>query len=311
VNAGELFLGLDVGGTKCAAVLGSAGGEILDRIEWPSDAHRGPVPMIDDLCRHAVSLASRHSQSAAIGVSIGGPLDAINGIIHSPPNLPGWDNIELKSILENRLSLPVRIEHDAAACCLAEYTWGAGRGATRLIYLTCGTGFGAGIVIDGKIYRGAGGRSVEIGHARYRDDGPTAFGKSGSVEAWCSGGALPALAAYLFPQRWATSLPTVPQLIELRDAGDPRAMQTIAANARATGDVCALLGDFLRPDRILLGSLARHLGPSWVQLVQARFAAEVLPDSAAACIVEPAGLGPRLQDCSALVVAVAAVNIPH
>jgi glucokinase len=202
VSDDQLYLGLDIGGTKCAAVLGTGAGEIVDRIEWPSLAHRGHEPMLRELVAHARQLIEQRSRVIAVGASIGGPLDAANGIIYSPPNLPGWDAVPLKAVLERELKLPARIEHDAAACALAEYRWGAGRSASRLVYLTCGTGFGAGLIIDGAIYRGAGGRSVEIGHARYRDDGPIAFGKRGSNEAFCAAEALGRLAAWQFPVRW-------------------------------------------------------------------------------------------------------------
>jgi len=300
----ELFLGLDIGGTKCAAVVGCADGQILARNQWPSQSNRGPQPMIDDLCSQAARLIAAHPQIVAVGASIGGPLDAERGIILSPPNLPGWDNVPLRDALHERLRLPIRIEHDAAACCLAEFRWGRGIGKSRLIYLTCGTGFGAGIVFDGEIYRGAAGRSFEIGHARFREDGPEAFGKIGSVEAFCAGASLGKLAVWNFPERWDTA-PTSEELTNLWHAGDPDAAEIIQINARAVGEVCANLGDLLRPNAILLGSLATHLGPKWVEIVRSRFRAEALPDTAQ-CPIEPAGLGARLQDCSALVVAASA-----
>jgi glucokinase len=248
-------------------------------------------------------MIAAHRRIVAAGAVVGGPMDAERGIVLSPPNLPGWDGIPLKSILEDRLGIPARIEHDAAACCLAEFTWGAGRGASRLIYLTCGTGFGAGIVLDGKIYRGAGGRSVEIGHARFREDGPEAFGKRGSVEAFCAGASLGKIASWRFPDRWP-SPPSAEELAKLNGAGDREAAAVLEINADAVGEVCANLGDLLRPDAILLGSLAVHLGAWWIDRVRKRFAAEALED----CRIEPAGLGPRLQDCSALVAAVSVKN---
>ena len=204
--------------------------------------------------------------------------------------------------MQDQLQLPINVEHDAAACCLAEYYWGAGRGTSRLIYLTCGTGFGAGIVIDGKIYRGSAGKSVEIGHARFREDGPEAFGKEGSVESFCAGASLGKIAAWKFPSRWPTP-PTSEELANLWKTGDRDAAEVITINARAVGEVCANLGDLLRPDAILLGSLAIHLGNPWVEIVRDRFREEALPDTAT-CRIEPAGLGARLQDCAALVVAV-------
>jgi glucokinase len=300
----ELFLGLDIGGTKCSAVVGRKDGQILARAQWPSQSSRGPTAMIDDLCGRAARLIGNHPQVVAVGASVGGPLDAERGIVLSPPNLPGWDNVPLRDALHERFGLPARIEHDAAACCLAEFRWGRGIGKSRLIYLTCGTGFGAGIVFDGEIYRGAAGRSLEIGHARFRDDGPEAFGKIGSVEGFCAGASLGKLAVWNFPDRWRTP-PDSEELADLWRAGDRDAAEVIHINARAIGEVCANLGDLLRPDAILLGSLATHLGPKWVEIVRAQFRAEALPDTAE-CPIEPAGLGARLQDCSALVVAVSA-----
>ncbi|MGD0464803.1 MAG: ROK family protein [Tepidisphaeraceae bacterium] len=306
-GANDLFLGLDIGGTKCAAVLGRREGQIINRQQWSSQSRRGPEPMIQDLCDHARTLMQSHAGIVALGATIGGPLDADRGIIQSPPNLPGWDDIPLKSILEQQLRLPTRIEHDAAACCLAEFHWGAGRGTSRLIYLTCGTGFGAGLVLGGKIYRGSGGKSVEIGHARYREDGPEAFGKRGSVESFCAGASLGKIAAWRFPHRWSAP-PAAEELAELWRSGDREAAEVIAINARAVGEVCANLADLLRPDAILLGSLAVHLGQPWVEIVRDRFRTESLPDSAS-CRIEPAGLGPRLQDCAALVVAVSQSDV--
>lgn len=295
----QLYLGLDIGGSKSAAIVGTGNGRILDRRQWPSEVQRGPRKMIDDLCARGLELTEIHRGIVAVGAVVGGPLDALRGIVLSPPNLPGWDRIPLKSILEDRLKIPARIEHDAAACCLAEYTWGAGKGTLRLIYLTCGTGFGAGIVIDGAIYRGAGGASVEIGHARFRDDGPEAFGKRGSVEAFCAGASLGKLASWRFPDRWPTP-PAGSELAQLQRAGDRDATAILELNADAVGEVCANLADALRPDSILLGSLSMHLGSWWVDRVRRRFAAEAL----SSCRIEPAGLGANLQDCSALVVAV-------
>jgi glucokinase len=299
------LLGLDIGGSKCAAVIGTPDGVIMDRIEWPSLAARGPAPMLVDLACNADQLIQRHRNVGAVGASIGGPLNAVQGIVHSPPNLPGWDAVPLKQWLIDHFKLPAAVEHDAAACALAEHRWGAGVGATRLIYLTCGTGFGAGIIIDGQIYRGALGRSVEFGHARYRDDGPTAFGKTGSFEAYCAGDALGRLAAWRFPQRWPTP-PASRDIAELFVNGDPDATEVVTTNATAVGDACATLGDLLRPDVILLGSLARYLGGQWVDAVRGRFTTESLPDTSSACRIVPAGLGERLQDCSALAAALSA-----
>jgi glucokinase len=234
-------------------------------------------------------------------------LDAAEGVVYSPPNLPGWNAVPLREILRERLQIPVRVEHDAAACAWAEYLWGEGKDAARLVYLTCGTGLGMGLVIDGRIYRGARGRNCEIGHARYRDEGPTAFGKKGSIEAYCAASSLGGLAAWNFPKRWPEPPPSA-EVAALASRGDEDAAIIVSLNARAVGDLCALLGDLFRPDAIILGSLAKYLGTPWLEAVRRLFGEETLPDTANICRIAPSGLGDRLQDCSALAVAVDAAR---
>jgi glucokinase len=144
-----------------------------------------------------------------------------------------------------------------------------------------------------------------LGHVRYRDDGPTAFGKQGCFEAWCAGNSLPRLAAWRFPNRWAQQPPDGQAIAALAAAGDEDARSVLEASAKGVGDACALLGDLLGPEVILLGSLARYFGMEWLQQVRSRFGRQVLPSVAAGCRIEPAALGGRLQDLSALVVAIA------
>ena len=302
MSDGRLLLGLDVGGTKCAAIIGDDAGAVLDRREWASDAARGPGPMIADLLRHGRELLAAHGDATACGVSIGGPLNVDAGVILSPPNLPGWDAVPLKARLAEALAMPVRVEHDAAACILAEFHWGAARGASPACYLTCGTGFGVGLLVGGVPHYGARGNTCEIGHVRYRDDGPLAFGKRGCFEAFGAGSSLGRIAAWRFPERWPHP-PGGPELSALARAGDADAADVLAINARAVGDACALLADLLVPEVIVLGSLAAYLGEPWLAQVRRAYEAEVLPSTAAACRIVPSGLGSRLQDCSALAAA--------
>jgi glucokinase len=292
------LLGFDVGGTKCAVCLGTETGEILVRREWPSHAERGPEPMIAELVAAAKELVADQPAVAA-GVSIGGPVDADQGVVHEPPNLPGWKGVPLKQRLEEAFAIPVNVEHDAAACALAEYVWGLDRGPRRLIYLTCATGFGAGMVFDGLPYYGVNGRSPEVGHMRMAEDGPTAYGVTGSAEAFCSARSLGRMATWRFPARWPTE-PAPREVEDLWRAGDADATFVIEYSATMVGRCCAFLGDLLHPDHITLGSLARYLGEPWLELVQKEFAGAVLPSVAEDCRIEGSRLGTRLQDLSAL-----------
>ena len=303
-NGAPLLLGFDIGGTKCAVCLGTAGGEILERKEWPSVAERGPEPMIAELVQAARDLAAGRAV-AAIGVSIGGPLDADRGIVREPPNLPGWRDIPIRDRLAQDFGVPVKVEHDAAACALAEYEWGLARQPRRLIYLTCATGFGAGMVFDGKPYYGANGCSPEIGHIRIGFGGPVAYGVAGSAEAYCSARALGRLATFRWPSRWPQE-PSPKEIEDLWRAGDAAATEIVECNADMVGRCCAFLGDLLHPDHITLGSLARYLGEPWLARVRAGFEQAVLPAVAADCRIEGSRLGTRLQDLSALAAALQA-----
>jgi len=259
--------------------------------------------MIADLVRYGRELLRAHPSAQTVGVPIGGPLDAARGIIQSPPNLPGWDEIPLRQILQHELSLPVHIQHDAAACAMAERLWGAARGLNHIAYLTCGTGFGVGLILGGRVHYGANGHNCEIGHVRYRDDGPEAFGKRGSLEAFGAGSSLSRLAAWKFPARWAAHPPTSPEIGAQAAQGDADAVEVVAINAVAVGQTCALLADLFFPEMIVLGSLANYLGEPWLAKLHAAFEAEALPAAVNSCRIVPAGLGKKLQDCSALAAA--------
>ncbi|NCB35677.1 MAG: ROK family protein, partial [Clostridia bacterium] len=160
------LIGLDIGGTKCAVSVGEAVSDqprILAReaIATPRDQSEA----MDQLCAMAKRLCQGQKIDGA-GISAGGPLDAETGMLQNPPNLPGWQGLSLTQLVSNRLSTPCKLENDANACALAEWRWGAGKGSRVMAFLTFGTGLGAGIVIDGKILRGATGDAGELGHWR-------------------------------------------------------------------------------------------------------------------------------------------------
>ncbi len=298
----KTYLGLDIGGTKSAVIIGTSAGKLSERMEWPSNAKLGQEKMLSEIIVNAEKVISKHPGISSVGVSIGGPLDAKNGIIQSPPNLPGWDNIPLKKILEEKFSLPVHVDHDAGACALAEYYWGAAKNLHSVVYLTCGTGFGLGLVFDGSIYYGTHGHNCEIGHARYAEEGPVAFGKSGSFESYCAGSSLGRIASWKFPSVWPKA-PTSEEIGRLAEEGNYEALQVVEINAKAVGRACSLIADMLYPDIIILGSLANHLGEKWIDKVKSVFHDEVLPDARKVCKITPSVLGRQLQDYSAIAVA--------
>jgi glucokinase len=268
---------------------------MLERRAWPTQTRDGAA-------LYAAIVAALHEIGAAaetIGVAIGGPMDARNGIVISPPHLPGMHGFRLGERLLADLGRPVRVHHDAAACALAEVRWGADRGAAGLAYLTCGTGFGAGIVIDGRARYGSAGFSPELGHVRYRDDGPDVFGKPGSFESYGAASALPKLARRYDP---AYDAADGAEVARRAAQGDSVACAAIGDNADAVGAACALLADLLVLDVIVLGSLAAYLGDPWLARVRATFAREALPHHVAACTLRAPSLD-NLQDLSGLAAA--------
>ncbi|MFW6158418.1 MAG: ROK family protein [Planctomycetota bacterium] len=301
-SSSRLILGWDVGGTTSGAAVGTPDGDLAATELWPSGAERGPDAMIEDFAARAGPLIERHAPRA-LGVSIGGPLNPLTGVVRSPPHLPDWDEVPLADRLGRRLGLPVVVEHDAAACLEAEVLWGAGRGASHAVYLTCGTGFGAGILVDGRVLRGPHGETPELGHIRLAPGGPVCFDKAGSAESFCSGTGIARLAPFLFPERFDGPVEPA-RLFALAEAGDPAARAVLDESARRTGQACALLADLFAPQVIVLGSLARYFGEGWQETVRAAFREEALAANSRETTILPAGLGDRLQPLSAIAPAV-------
>jgi glucokinase len=296
----NLILGLDVGGTKTAVVLGSQRGEIRWRKQFPTHPERGFKIVFDELTT-AMMTAQRSAPGniVAISVAIGGPLHVLNGIIKSPPNLPGWTNIPLKHLLNQRFDLPVYIEHDGNAGALAEFYFGAGRNFRNVIFITMGTGFGAGLIIDGKLYRGTSDTAGEIGHIRIAEDGPLCYGKAGSLEGYASGTGIAKLAKRMHPEIWNASS-TVIEIYEAYKAGSTEARAVFERAGFYLGRGLAILADTLNPERIILGGIGMRLGEALLAPAKRVFNEEALHQAAEVCEIVPAQLGEAIGDTASL-----------
>jgi glucokinase len=212
---------------------------------------------------------------------------------------------------ESIADLSVHIEHDGNAGALAEYHFGAGLqcpGLRHLIFLTFGTGLGAGFIIDGRILHGATDTAGEIGHWRLAPHGPPGYGKSGSWEGFASGAGLVQLAARMYPRRW-TPQTSIRSLVEAMLRDEPEALAVAAAAGERMGQGLALLIDALNPQLIVLGSLAVALGDRVLGPARAVVAREALPQAAAACAIVPAALRGRIGDIAALMAALADADV--
>jgi len=311
----EAILGLDVGGTKTAVVEGTRDALILQREELMTEANSPFAEtfprMVAAAGRTIETAAAANRRITALSVSIGGPLRISEGVLIDPPHLPGWHGVNLKEALQLEFpNLPVYVEHDGNAGALAEFHFGAGRqqaSLRHLIFLTFGTGLGAGLIINGQVLHGATDTAGEVGHLRLAGSGPVGFGKAGSWEGFASGQGLVELAAQMFPQRWQQSTP-IRNIVEAMLADDKDALAVAAEAGKWMGRGIALLVDTLNPQMIVLGSLAVVLGERILAPARQALAEEALPQAVAACEILPAKLGKRIGDVAALMAAIVAVK---
>jgi glucokinase len=287
---------------------------VIWRREFATLPENGPAHAIKCIVDLIVEgLGELRSKPSVIGVSCGGPLDRVNGVIQRPPNLPTWDQVLIRQILESHFRVGCRLENDANAGAIAEHRYGAGRGCNHMVFLTLGTGLGAGLILNGKIYHGANGMAGEIGHVRLTESGPSGFDKAGSVEGWASGGGMAqrAAAAVRAATRAGeyTALAETPRPLTARDvgialgAGDNLADQIVRETGERLGEALAIIVDILNPERIVVGGLALRLGEVLLGPARLRVQQEALPASARACEIVPAGLGESIGDVAALCVA--------
>ncbi len=183
---------VDIGGTKIAAGLIRESGEIAARAEWPTNSFLRPEHAVQRLTEWLRTAGMERGEvPSGVGVACTGPVDPASGIVGDVDLLPGWKGFPLAGLLSEQLGLTVAIENDADAAALAEAKWGAGRNASRFLYVTISTGIGAGIIMDGRVYRGVDGSHPELGHQALDPGGPHCYcGAAGCWESLASGPAL-------------------------------------------------------------------------------------------------------------------------
>ena len=309
-----IYVGFDIGGTKCAAVTGvmqNGDIRILAREAFSTPADQ--LSAMEHLCTLAEGMADGQS-ILGVGISSGGPMDAAAGMLCNPPNLPGWSGLSLTGFAQERLHARAVLENDANACALAEWRWGAGRGSRIMLFLTFGTGLGAGIVLNGRVLRGACGNAGELGHWRLADSGPAGYGKVGAFEGFCSGGGIAQLARSMgtaWAQRgqspaWLSGEVTAKAVAQAALGGDAAALEVFNESARRLGQGLSLVIDLLNPDCIVIGSVYARSEALFQRELRRTLQRETLPDSLAACRIVPAALGDAIGDYAALSLAVQA-----
>ncbi len=323
-------IGIDIGGTKTAIVVGDSSlplsdtshidtnnidtdnnpkpPKIVKRISFPSETQKGVEYLLSKIFQTIEGIVTNYTVET-IGISCGGPLDSKRGIVLSPPNLPGWDNIPIVEMIEKRFNIKTSLKNDANAGALAEWLYGAGKGFKNIIFLTFGTGLGAGFILDGKLYEGTTDTAGEVGHIRLAETGPVGYGKEGSFEGFCSGTGIANLAKKLIKTNtYQSSILkekniTAKEVFEAAKEGDMLAKEVVMTSARYLGYGLSILIDILNPERIIIGSIFTRNEQLLRKEMEKIIAQEALTIASKGCSIVPSQLGEYIGDYASLAVA--------
>lgn len=315
----DVYLGLDIGGTKCAVVVGNSSFVIKKKVFFETRVERGFEAILSEFQEHIDSLLADLPGCSLkrIGISCGGPLDSVKGMIYSPPNLPGWDNVPIVEIFSKKYGVEAAVQNDANACALAEWMMGAGKGTRNMIFLTFGTGMGAGLILNGQLYAGTNDLGGEVGHIRLAPNGPIGFGKAGSFEGFCSGGGIAQLARSIVTEKLKNNQPVgfcashekigeidARMVFQAAQSGDQVASEIVNLSAEYLGMGLSLLIDILNPECIVIGSIYARNEGLFKPLIEKVMQRETIPSALEVCQIKPAGLGDSIGDYAALCVAI-------
>ena len=252
-------IGIDLGGSKIALGLVSPGDEIISRRRIDTNADDGVGKVTERIAAQVDSLKRDLPEGATItGVGIGtpGPVDHVSGELHTLVNLPGISNTPFRRILQEKLGLPVKLDHDAKVAALGEFHFGAGRGRDSMIYIVIGTGVGAAIIYEGRLIYGESNTAGESGHMTVDPDGHLCHcGSRGCLETYTSG---PALAKH-----YATASGEAVSGAEVTQRaleGDAVAVRTLKGAGRALGIAIASIAMTVNIEQFVIGGSVAGAG---------------------------------------------------
>ena len=305
-----------MGGTKCASTLGKIENgniEILKKDYFLTE-NQDPFVILDKFSKF-IEEALKEYEISGIGISCGGPLDSKKGIIMSPPSLPLWNNIKITEYFENKFNIKTRLQNDANSGAVAEWKYGAGKGSDDVVFLTFGTGLGAGVISGGRLLTGANDNFGEIGHVRLTKKGPVGYNKEGSCEGYCSGSGIKRLAKILYEKELkkgnkseyieSIGIDNVDAKI-LADGyrcDDWFSKKVYKTSGKMFGETLSIIIDLFNPSRIVIGGIFMRSGDLLIKEARKVISKEALPLSRKVCKILPAALGENIGDISALVVA--------
>ena len=322
-------IGIDIGGTKTAVIRAETENGVVSiekagvfpTVHDAASPERCPYETLNRALELVEKLrASSCTPITRIGVSCGGPLDERKGIIMRPPNLPEWDDFPVVRYITDQTGIETVLRNDANACALAEWKYGAGRGFSDVIFLTFGTGFGAGVISGGRLISGASGAAGEIGHVKASPDpygiDPVGYGVAGSYEGYCSGGGIKQIGRFFAEKalregRPAAFCPTADMLdgitaktiADAAKAGDETALEIFRMSAGYLGEAAAVLCDLFNPERIIVGGIYTRCVGIMERYADEALKKRALPSSAERCRIVPSELGEAVGDYSCVAAA--------
>lgn len=279
-------VGIDVGGTNTRVALIDENYKILKREQFRTDPENPQITL-----EKIRTIVNRFEYPVeGIGISCPGPLDLINGIVLTPPNLPGWHQLHLTKTLSEMTKVPVILENDANLACLAEAVVGAGKGKHLVQFLTISTGIGAGFCMNGEVYRGARGFAQEVANCILWKDGPAQGElKKGSIESIASGTAITKRA-----REAGLSVDHAGDVYALAQSGNEKAAQIMEDTFEYLSSFVGILYGILDPDLFVFsGSVALKI-PGFLEEMKRRVREKVYPALEDNIQIVPAKLG---EDC--------------
>jgi glucokinase len=294
-------IGVDLGGTHIRALRTDLAGEKAARSEQLTQAQQGPQAVLARIAETVRAVMGGVPTGEILGLGIGapGPIDA-TGVVHDPPNLPGWKGVNLVDELGGPLGLPVFAGNDGNLGALAEHRFGAGKGVDHLVYLTVGTGIGGGVISHGRMLTGWRGFAAELGHQTLDPDGPRCgCGQPGHLEAFASGPAIARQARLALEQGRRSSIPdfadgpvTAESVAAAALAGDGLAAELLRQAGYYLGLGLANLIHILEPQRILVGGGVSQAGELLLEPVRETVEQRLMSPVYRGIEILPAALGP-------------------
>lgn len=306
----NLYIGIDLGGTKLYTAIGNSSGEILNEVILPTEANKGYEQIVNkmkDSIRKVMEGIDK-SKIKAIGLGSPGPLDVKNGIISEPVNLP-FSNYPIVDELSKEFGFKTFLDNDANVATLAEYMFGAGKGTENMVYVTVSTGVGGGAILNGKIYRGSTSNALEVGHTTINMSGRRCgCGNNGCVEAVSSGTAIMKVAKDALESRVKTSLKnydivTSKEVFMEASKGDKVSIEILENALSYLGAAIANYANILDPEVIVIGGGISGAGDIVFEIVNREMEKRCLTPIYENCKIKKSYLGSKTGVLGAIALA--------